>query len=125
MCDGLDFYVVGLVGNFNVLLDDVSLIWMIIIVFYGFVFILVVKFVMVIVGNNVVVGIMLLCLCMLFGLVLLVWVILCLVSYFGIYGLIVLWICVLNLLVFIYLMGGVYNEMLMVGLMIVGIVLIV
>ncbi|BBY67610.1 hypothetical protein MHEL_58530 [Mycolicibacterium helvum] len=41
----------------------------------------------------------------------------------GANGAVALWICVLNPLVIIHLMGGVHNEMLMVGLMMAGIAL--
>jgi hypothetical protein len=41
----------------------------------------------------------------------------------GANGAAALWICVLNPLVIIHLMGGVHNEMLMVGLMMAGIAL--
>ena len=46
-----------------------------------------------------------------------------LAHHFGANGSIALWICVLNPLVLIHLMGGVHNEMLMVGLMAAGIAL--
>lgn len=123
--DGLDPYAVGPVGNPNALLDDVSPIWTITTAPYGPAFILVAKFVTVIVGNNVVAGTMLLRLCMLPGLALLVWATPRLASHLGTHGPTALWICVLNPLVLIHLMGGVHNEMLMVGLMTAGIALTV
>lgn len=46
-------------------------------------------------------------------------------SHLGTHGPTALWICVLNPLVLIHLMGGVHNEMLMVGLMTAGIALTV
>ena len=114
--DGLDPYAVGPVGNPNSLLDDVSPIWTITTAPYGPAFILVAKFVTMIAGNNVVAGTMLLRLCMLPGLALLIWAAPRLAQHFGTNGSIALWICVLNPLVLIHLMGGVHNEMLMVGL---------
>ncbi len=121
--DGLDPYAVGPVGNPNSLLDDVSPIWTITTAPYGPAFILVAKFVTTIVGNNVVAGTMLLRLCMLPGLALLIWAAPRLARHVGANGSIALWICVLNPLVLIHLMGGVHNEMLMVGLMAAGIAL--
>jgi len=121
--DGLDPYAVGPVGNPNPLLDDVSPIWTITTAPYGPAFILVAKFVTIIVGNNVVAGTMLLRLCMLPGLALLVWATPRVAHHLGADGPTALWICVLNPLVLIHLMGGVHNEMLMVGLMTAGIAL--
>ena len=121
--DGLDPYAVGPVGNPNSLLDDVSPIWSITTAPYGPAFILVAKFVTILVGNNVVAGTMLLRLCMLPGLALLVWATPRLAHHLGADGPTALWICVLNPLVLIHLMGGVHNEMLMVGLMTAGIAL--
>ncbi|GAB7143699.1 alpha-(1-_6)-mannopyranosyltransferase A [Mycobacterium riyadhense] len=121
--DGLDPYAVGPVGNPNALLDDVSPIWTITTAPYGPAFILVAKLVTIIVGNNVVAGTMLLRLCMLPGLALLIWAAPRLAHHIGADGAKALWICVLNPLVLIHLMGGVHNEMLMVGLMAAGIAL--
>jgi alpha-1,6-mannosyltransferase len=121
--DGLDPYAVGPVGNPNPLLDDVSPIWTITTAPYGPAFILVAKLVTMLVGNNVVAGTMLLRLCMLPGLALLIWAAPRLAHQLGTNGAKALWICVLNPLVLIHLMGGVHNEMLMVGLMAAGIAL--
>ena len=66
---------------------------------------------------------MLLRLCMLPGLALLIWAAPKVARHVGASGAAALWICVLNPLVIIHLMGGVHNEMLMVGLMMAGIAL--
>ncbi|MFV0495212.1 alpha-(1-_6)-mannopyranosyltransferase A [Mycobacterium sp.] len=121
--DGLDPYAVGPVGNPNSLLDDVSPIWTITTAPYGPAFILVAKLVTTVVGNNVVAGTILLRLCMLPGLALLIWAAPRVARHVGADGAKALWICVLNPLVLIHLMGGVHNEMLMVGLMTAGIAL--
>jgi alpha-1,6-mannosyltransferase len=121
--DGFDPYVVGPVANPNALLDNVSPIWTITTAPYGPVFILVAKLVTMVVGNHVIVGTMLLRLCMLPGLALLIWAAPRLAHHLGTSGATALWICVLNPLVLIHLMGGVHNEMLMVGLMAAGIAL--
>lgn len=121
--DGLDPYAVGPVANPNSLLDNVSPIWTITTAPYGPAFILVAKLVTMAVGNNVVAGTALLRLCMLPGLALLIWAAPRLARHLGTDGSTALWICVLNPLVLIHLMGGVHNEMLMVGLMAAGIAL--
>ena len=121
--DGLDPYVVGPVDNPNSLLEDVSPIWTTTTAPYGPAFILVAKFVTMLVGNHIVAGTMLLRLCMLPGLVLLIWAAPRVARHVGANGAAALWICVLNPLVIIHLMGGVHNEMLMVGLMMAAIAL--
>ena len=121
--DGLDPYVVGPVDNVNSLLDNVSPIWTTTTAPYGPAFIMVAKFVTLVVGEDVVAGTMLLRLCMLPGLVLLIWAAPRVARRLGANGAAALWICVLNPLVIIHLMGGVHNEMLMVGLMMAAIAL--
>ena len=121
--DGFDPYVVAPIENPNSLLDDVSSIWTTTTAPYGPAFILVAKFVTLLVGNHVVAGTMLLRLCMLPGLALLIWAAPRVARHVGADGAVALWICVLNPLVIIHLMGGVHNEMLMVGLMMAGIAL--
>ena len=71
--DGFDPYLVGPVDNPNSLLDNVSPIWTTTTAPYGPAFILVAKFVTMLVGDNVIAGTMVLRLCMLPGLVLLIW----------------------------------------------------
>lgn len=121
--DGFDPYLVGPVENPNPLLDDVSPIWSSTTAPYGPAFILVARFVTMLVGDNVVVGTMVLRLCMLPGLALLIWAAPRVARRVGGSGPAALFVCVLNPLVIIHLMGGVHNEMLMVGLMIAGIAL--
>jgi alpha-1,6-mannosyltransferase len=121
--DGFDPYVVGPVQNPNVLLDEVSSVWTTTPAPYGPVFILIAKYVTILVGNNVVAGTILLRVCMLPGLALLIWATSRVAAYFGADRAVAMWICVLNPLVLIHLMGGVHNEMLMVGLMMAGIAL--
>ncbi|WP_370331174.1 alpha-(1-_6)-mannopyranosyltransferase A [Mycolicibacterium hippocampi] len=121
--DGFDPYVVGPIDNPNPLLDNVSPIWTTTTAPYGPAFILVAKFVTMAVGDDVVAGTMLLRLCMLPGLALLIWAAPRIARHVGASGAAALWICVLNPLVIVHLMGGVHNEMLMVGLMMAGIAL--
>ncbi|HEY9264303.1 MAG TPA: alpha-(1-_6)-mannopyranosyltransferase A [Mycobacterium sp.] len=121
--DGFDPYAVGPIENPNSLLDNVSPIWTTTTAPYGPAFILVAKFVTMLVGEDVVAGTMLLRLCMLPGLALLIWAAPKVARHVGANGAAALWICVLNPLVIVHLMGGVHNEMLMVGLMMAGIAL--
>lgn len=121
--DGFDPYVVAPIENTNALLDNVSSIWTTTTAPYGPAFILVAKFVTMVVGDHVVAGTMLLRLCMLPGLALLIWAAPRVARHIGADGALALWICVLNPLVIVHLMGGVHNEMLMVGLMMAGIAL--
>jgi alpha-1,6-mannosyltransferase len=121
--DGFDPYVVGPIENENPLLDDVSPIWTTTTAPYGPAFILVAKFVTLVVGDDVIAGTMLLRLCMLPGLVMLIWAVPRVARHIGANGAAALWICALNPLVIIHLMGGVHNEMLMVGLMMAAIAL--
>jgi len=121
--DGLDPYAVGPIENPNPLLDNVSPIWTITTAPYGPAFIMIARLVTMLVGNHVIAGTTLLRLCMLPGLALLIWATPRLARHLGANAPIALWICVLNPLVIIHLMGGVHNEMLMVGLMTAGITL--
>lgn len=121
--DGFDPYQVGPIENPNTLLDNVSPIWTTTTAPYGPAFILVAKFATLLVGDNVIAGTMVLRLCMLPGLIMLIWATLRIARHLGSSGAVALWICVLNPLVIIHLMGGVHNEMLMVGLMMAGIAL--
>src|SRR4029079_12422682 len=105
------------------LLDNVSPIWTTTTAPYGPAFILVAKFVTMLVGDHVIAGTMVLRLCMLPGLIMLIWAAPRLARHVGANGATALWICALNPLVIIHLMGGVHNEMLMVGLMMAGIAL--
>jgi alpha-1,6-mannosyltransferase len=121
--DGFDPYAVGPIDNPNPLLDNVSPIWTITTAPYGPAFIMIARLVTMLVGNHVIAGTMLLRLCMLPGLALLIWATPRIARHLGANVPTALWICVLNPLVIIHLMGGVHNEMLMVGLMAAGIAL--
>jgi alpha-1,6-mannosyltransferase len=114
---------VGPIENPNPLLDNVSPIWTITTAPYGPAFIMIARLVTMLVGNHVIAGTMLLRLCMLPGLALLIWATPRVARHLGANVPTALWICVLNPLVIIHLMGGVHNEMLMVGLMVAGIAL--
>ncbi|WP_037141910.1 alpha-(1-_6)-mannopyranosyltransferase A [Rhodococcoides fascians] len=122
--DGFDPYAVGPVANPGMLLDNVSNVWTTTTAPYGPLFLLLGQAITSITGDNVVAGTMLLRITMLPGLVLMMWAVPRLASHLGGKPAIALWLAVLNPLVLIHLIGGVHNELLMVGLMTAGIVLV-
>lgn len=122
--DGFDPYAVGPVANPGVLLDNVSNVWTTTTAPYGPVFLLLGQAITSITGDNVIAGTMLLRITMLPGLALMVWAVPRLAGHLGGPKPLALWLAVLNPLVLIHLIGGVHNELLMVGLMTAGIVLV-
>ena len=122
--DGFDPYEVGPVANPGILLDNVSNVWTTTTAPYGPIFLLLGRGVTTITGDNVVAGTMLLRIIMLPGLALMMWAIPHIASHLGGKTAVALWLAVLNPLVLIHLIGGVHNEMLMVGFMAAGIALV-
>jgi len=122
--DGFDPYTVGPVANPGVLLDNVSPVWTTTTAPYGPVFLLLGRAVTAITGEDVVSGTIALRLVMLPGLALMMWAVPYLTKHLGGRPTVALWLAVLNPLVLIHLIGGVHNEMLMVGLMCAGIALV-
>ncbi|MFC4602162.1 alpha-(1-_6)-mannopyranosyltransferase A [Rhodococcus kronopolitis] len=122
--DGFDPYAVGPVANPGVLLDNVSNVWTTTTAPYGPIALLLGQGITSITGDNVVAGTMLLRLTMLPGLVLMMWALPRLARQLGGNPAVALWLAVLNPLVLIHLIGGVHNELLMVGLMTAGITLV-
>lgn len=122
--DGFNPYQVGPVVNPGVLLDNVSPVWTTTTAPYGPIFLLLARAITSITGENVVAGTIALRLVMLPGLALMVWAVPHLTKHLGGKPTVALWLAVLNPLVLIHLMGGVHNEMLMVGLMAAGIALV-
>ena len=122
--DGFDPYAVGPVANPGILLDNVSNVWTTTTAPYGPIFLLLGQAITAITGDNVIAGTMLLRLTMLPGLALMMWAVPHLAPHLGGNRPIALWLAVLNPLVLIHLIGGVHNEMLMVGLMAAGIALV-
>ncbi|AOW92844.1 DUF2029 domain-containing protein [Rhodococcus sp. WMMA185] len=121
--DGFDPYAVGPVVNPGILLDNVSNVWTTTTAPYGPVFLLLGEGITTLTGDNVIAGTMLLRITMLPGLALMVWAVPHLARHLGGNPAIALWLAVLNPLVLIHLIGGVHNELLMVGLMMAGIAL--
>ena len=122
--DGFDPYAVGPVANPGVLLDNVSNVWTTTTAPYGPLFLLLGEGITSLTGDNVVAGTMLLRLTMLPGLALTMWGVPKIARHFGADPAVALWLAVLNPLVLIHLIGGVHNEMLMVGFMTAGIALV-
>ncbi len=122
--DGFDPYAVGPVVNPGILLDNVSNVWTTTTAPYGPVFLLLGQGITALTGDNVIAGTMLLRLTMLPGLALMIWAVPHLARHLGGNPAIALWLAVLNPLVLVHLIGGVHNEMLMVGLMTAGIALV-
>ncbi|MBH0121775.1 alpha-(1-_6)-mannopyranosyltransferase A [Rhodococcus sp. CX] len=122
--DGFDPYVDGPVVNPGILLDNVSNVWKTTTTPYGPVHLLLGAGITSLTGDNVVLGTWLWRLTMLPGLVLMAWAVPKLARRMGGDPTIALWLAVLNPLVLIHLVGGVHNELLMVGLMMAGIVLV-
>lgn len=121
--DGFDPYAVGPVVNPGILLDNVSNVWTTTTAPYGPVSLLIGQAITSVTGDNVIAGTMLMRIAMLPGLVLMVWALPRLARHLGGDPPIALWLAVLNPLVLIHLVGGVHNELLMVGLMAAGLTL--
>ncbi|WP_460864502.1 alpha-(1-_6)-mannopyranosyltransferase A [Rhodococcus aerolatus] len=121
--DGFDPYAVGPVANPGVLLDNVSNVWTTTTAPYGPVFLLMADGVTSLTGDDVVTGTILLRLLMLPGLLMLLWALPRLTAHLGGQHTVALWVAVLNPLVLVHLVGGVHNEMLMVGLLAAGLAL--
>lgn len=122
--DGFDPYAVGPVANPGVLLDNVSNVWTTTTAPYGPLFLLLGRGITSLTGDNVIAGTMLLRVTMLPGLALMMWAVPRLANHLGGRATTAVWLAVLNPLVLIHLVGGVHNELLMVGLMTAGIVLV-
>lgn len=122
--DGYDPYAVGPVVNPGILLDNVSNVWTTTTAPYGPIFLMLGQGITTLTGDNVIAGTMMLRVTMLPGLALMVWAVPHLARHLGGNPAIALWLAVLNPLVLIHLIGGVHNELLMVGLMTAGIALV-
>lgn len=122
--EGFDPYSEGPVVNPGLLLDNVSNVWTTTTTPYGPVHLLLGAGITSVTGDNVVSGTWLWRLLMLPGLVLMAWGVPRLARRMGGNPTVALWLAVLNPLVLVHLVGGVHNELLMVGLMLAGIVLV-
>lgn len=113
--EGFDPYSEGPVVNPGLLLDNVSNVWTTTTTPYGPVHLLLGAGITSITGDNVVSGTWLWRLLMLPGLVLMAWGVPRLARRMGGNPTVALWLAVLNPLVLVHLVGGVHNELLMVG----------
>ncbi|OZC83952.1 alpha-(1-_6)-mannopyranosyltransferase A [Rhodococcus sp. 06-412-2C] len=118
--DGFDPYEVGPAINPGPLLDEVSTMWMNTTAPYGPLSLLVAERVTSISGDNVVFGVIALRLAMLPGLAMTMWAVPRIARHFGADPVLAVWMAVLNPLVLVHAVGGVHNDMLMVGLLTVG-----
>ncbi|MFI9505532.1 alpha-(1-_6)-mannopyranosyltransferase A [Nocardia sp. NPDC052566] len=123
--DGIDPYKYGPVAlEPGVLLDNVSPVWTTTTAPYGPLFLLIGRAITTVTGDSVVAGTIALRLVMLPGLALMMWAVPYLTKHLGGKPTVALWLAVLNPLVLIHLIGGVHNEVLMVGLMCAGVALV-
>ncbi|NMN94873.1 alpha-(1-_6)-mannopyranosyltransferase A [Nocardiaceae bacterium YC2-7] len=122
--DGFDPYKDGPVVNPGILLDNVSNVWTTTTAPYGPIFLMLGRGITSLTGDNVVAGTIVLRLAMLPGLALMMWAVPHIARHLGGKPAVALWLAVLNPLVLIHLIGGVHNEMLMVGLMAAGIAMV-
>jgi alpha-1,6-mannosyltransferase len=117
---GLDPYGVGPEALPGVLSDNVHFFWQDTPAPYGPLFILLAQGVARVVGDNVVLGVLLMRLALLPGLVLLVWALPELTRRLGGRVPVALWIAVANPVMVVHLVGGIHNDLLVVGLLAAG-----
>lgn len=122
--DGFDPYAVGPDVSPGPVLDNVSPTWRSTTAPYGPVFLLLARGITTISGDHVVLGVLLMRLALLPGLVLMVWAIPRLAHHLGGDAARALWLAVLNPLVLIHLVAGIHNDLLMLGLMVAGVLLV-
>ncbi len=122
--DGFDPYQVGPVANPGVLLENVSPVWTTTTAPYGPLFLLIGRAITMLTGDSIIAGTIAMRFLMLPGLALMMWAVPYLTKHLGGKPTVALWLAVLNPLVLIHLVGGVHNELLMVGLMCAGIALV-
>lgn len=121
--DGFNPYTVGPVADPGPLLDNVSIQWTTTPAPYGPVFLLLARGVTRVTGEDVLTGAWLLRLAFLPGLVLLAWAVPRLAASLGGRPALASWLVVANPLVLVHLVGGVHNDLLMLGLMAAGVAL--
>jgi alpha-1,6-mannosyltransferase len=122
---GFDPYSVG-PGNLDVdpVVDNVDSFWQATPAPYGPLFILLAKGVMSITGTNMIASVILMKLGLVIGVVLVVWAMPGLVRHLGGRLPVALWLAVAGPMTVVHLVGGPHNDVLMVGLMAVGTVLV-
>jgi alpha-1,6-mannosyltransferase len=114
---GLDPYAVGPEAMPGILTDNVHYFWQDTPAPYGPLFILIAKFIAWVVGNNIILGVVLMRLALLPGLALLVWALPELTRRLGGRPALALWIIIANPMMVINMIGGGHNDLLVVGLL--------
>ncbi len=117
---GLDPYAVGPEAMPGIFTENVHYFWQDTPAPYGPLFILIAKSVVAIVGDNVILGVVLMRLALLPGLVLLIWALPELTRRLGGRVAVALWIAVANPMMVIHMVGGGHNDLLVVGLLAAG-----
>jgi alpha-1,6-mannosyltransferase len=117
---GFDPYAVGPDAMVSVFTDNVHYFWQDTPAPYGPLFILIAKGVAAVVGDNVILGVVLMRLALLPGLVLLVWALPELARRLGGRAPLALWVAVANPMMVIHMIGGGHNDLLVVGLLAAG-----
>ncbi|MFB9902480.1 polyprenol phosphomannose-dependent alpha 1,6 mannosyltransferase MptB [Allokutzneria oryzae] len=118
--EGLDTYALGPAALDGPISENVAWVWQTTPAPYGPLFILIAKYVVAVSGHNMIAGVLLMRLALIGGLVMLCWVLPKLAERMGGNGTIALWICAANPLVLVHLVGGPHNDLLMVGLLALG-----
>ncbi len=118
--NGFDPYAVGPEALPGILTDNVHYFWQDTPAPYGPLFILIAKGVAALIGNNVILGVILMRLALLPGLALLVWALPELTRRLGGRVPVALWIAVANPMMVITMIGGGHNDLLVVGLLTAG-----
>ncbi|MGI8799324.1 MAG: polyprenol phosphomannose-dependent alpha 1,6 mannosyltransferase MptB [Pseudonocardia sp.] len=117
---GFDPYAVGPAVLLGPISDNVHAFWQNTPANYGPLFVLLAKAIMVLTGSNLIAGVIVMRLAMMVGLVLLVWATPGLVRHLGGKVALALWIVVANPLMVIHLVGGPHNDLLVIGLLAAG-----
>lgn len=121
---GLDPYRVGPSALPGPLSENVSPIWQTTPAPYGPLFVLIAKGVVAVTGDNLITGVVLLRLAMAIGLGLLCWSLPGLARHLGGSAPSALWLAAANPLLLVHLVGGAHNDLLMVGLLAAGVLLV-
>ncbi|AHH95401.1 polyprenol phosphomannose-dependent alpha 1,6 mannosyltransferase MptB [Kutzneria viridogrisea] len=120
---GLDPYAVGPAALPSPLSENVSWVWQNTPAPYGPLFVLLAKGVVALTGTNLITGVIGMRLVMAIGLGLLCWSLPGLARHLGGNAPVAVWLVAANPLLLVHLIGGAHNDMLMIGLMAVGVLL--
>jgi alpha-1,6-mannosyltransferase len=121
---GFNPYAVGPSALPSPLSDNVSIVWQNTPAPYGPLFVLLAKGIVAITGTNLITGVIAMRLVMALGFAMLWWALPRLCKHLGGNASVALWLVGANPLLVVHLIGGAHNDMLMIGLMAVGVVLV-